>query len=440
MARRTTPLAQRAQGFFDMLAEEHRPVVKGEPKRIPLAQIRPDFDQPRRVLPDDLYRALQAGQIRPEQAIAALVQRAEDGDLVAQLVLGRDEEDSKNTSLWALAASIRRVGLRQPPTVYVLPDAERERPGETEGLRYRIAEGERRYWAHHLLVLRGHEAFAEMPCLVEKMPDDPLLVRARQVAENAMRRGLSAIARARAFAEVKRAIEREFLGTKVPEKSTGSHNEREFPGTRVPEKSAKQRGRPRLMVTSHDLDDLVAQQVGAVTGRPVTGRLVRNYLRLLTLPAEVQEIADAGHLPEKLLRHLFKLSDRPDLQREIVRKAVAERLSAREVQTLVKDLVQHSAPADQVVRQPVRYTPQDRLRRFTRVGLRIREQMQREEGGEDAFYYDLLTTEEYQDVCEQLLDLHRWLSSVVERLQNATDMGLSLPARSRYADDDVHES
>jgi len=240
-----------------------------------------------------------------------------------------------------------------------------------------------------------------------------LLVRARQVAENAMRRGLSAIARARAFAEVKKAIELELSGTRVPDKPD-------------------ERGRPRLVITSHEVDDLAAQRVGSVHGRPVSGRLVRNYLRLLALPPAVQELADAANLTEKQLRHLFRLNERSDWQLAVVRKIVAERLSARQVQTLVEDIIQRGSSARQAVRSRVqRNTPQDRLRQVARSGLRIRAQLQEGEI-EDAFYYDLLTTAEYQDVRAQLLELHEWLATVVERLENVGAMGVSLPARSRY--------
>jgi ParB-like chromosome segregation protein Spo0J len=430
VARRTTPLAERTKGFFDMLAEEHRPVVTGEPKRIPLAQIRPDFDQPRRALPDDLHRALRAGEIQPEQAIAALVQRAEEGDpsagsgqaLVARLLLGDDAAEAEDKGLRALAASIRQVGLRQPPTVYTLPAA-----ADGEGPRYRIAEGERRYWAHHLLVLEGYEEFAEMPCLVEKMPDDPLLVRARQVAENVVRLDLSAIDRAWAIKWF-----RDFLATQVAEKSPSKGSDTDFSATQVAEKSSAM-GRPRLKVTSHDLDDMVGREIGTLTrGQAVSGQMIRNYVRLTTLPFEVQAVARMAGLPERLLRPLFKLDGQPDLQLQVANKIVSERLSARDVQTLVEDLVQRGAPADQAIQRQVQYTPQDRLRRFARAGLRIRQQLQHEDAS-DSFYYDLLTTEEYQDVREQLLDLHRWLSDVVERLQNAAEAGLSLPTRSRYA-------
>jgi len=432
VAKRTTPLAERAQGFFDLLAEEHRPVAEGKARAIPLEQILPDFEQPRRVLPDDLYQALRAGEIQPRQAMTGLVRRAEAGDLVARLILGEDAEMPDDSSLRALAASIRQVGLRQPPTVYTIRKTGPGQPG------YRIAEGERRYWAHHLLVLEGHEEFAQMPCLIETLPDDPLLVRARQVAENAMRRGLSAIARARAFAEVKKAIEQELSGTRVPEKSYVEGEKGELSGTRVPEKydSREGRGRPRLNISSHKLDDLVAQRVGAVNGRPVSGRLVRNYLRLLTLPVDVQELADAANLTEGQLRHLFKLDDRPDLQLEVTHKIIAEKLSAREVQTLAEDIARRGAPACQAVRSRVkRNTPQDRLRQVTRSGLRIREQLQQQEEGEDSFYYDLLTTEEYQDIRESILEFHEWLTAIVERLQNVENVGASLPAHSRYGDE-----
>ena len=106
-----------------------------------------------------------------------LVKRAERDDSLALLILGGtidllDEtmvgEDDKG--LLALANSIKTNGLRQPINVYSIVNP--KVPGEPF---YQVGEGERRYWAHHLLVLQDEDEFAKIRCVVEPIPDDDVL-------------------------------------------------------------------------------------------------------------------------------------------------------------------------------------------------------------------------------------------------------------------------
>jgi len=147
---------------------------------VDLNRIMPDFSQPRHFLPFELRQKLSLGDITPEEAMQDLVARAEGGDQLASLILGgRNEvadEDSETVAdddkgLLALANSIKTVGLRQPINIYSVtrPDA----PGETF---YQLGEGERRYWAHQLLVSQGHQQFARIRCIIDTLPEDKGLI------------------------------------------------------------------------------------------------------------------------------------------------------------------------------------------------------------------------------------------------------------------------
>ena len=155
---------------------------------IELGRIEPDFDQPRRILPCGLQARLQEGQISSREAMEEVLHRRHSEDLVRMILEGEGE----SSGLLDLAESIGEVGLRQPIHVYEIPDSR-----HPTGVAYRIGEGERRYWAHWILVLGGREEFKSIRCVVERgVPGDDQ-VRIRQLAENAVRQDLPAMARGR---------------------------------------------------------------------------------------------------------------------------------------------------------------------------------------------------------------------------------------------------
>jgi len=301
---------------------------------VDIDRIKPDPYQPRYFLPSDLREKVNADVLTPSNALHELLKRAEEGDQLATLILGgqqgnveEDGTDDDDKGLAALANSIREVGLRQPINVYTItnPDA----PGETS---YRVGEGERRYWAHHLLVLQGHSEFSRIRCIIERLPDDEVLIRRRQQAENAARQDLSAIARARSIQQIRERL-RIDLGTRVPGGTTIK-----FPSQR-------------------ELDATVGQEVGTFTGRAIGGRMVRNYLRLLTLSPELQDLAEAAQLTEKHLRPILRLKS-GDVQRQMIEQIINEKLSGRAVLSMVKP-----APPVSSLRQTTRITIEERLRK-----------------------------------------------------------------------------
>jgi len=187
---------QQYKDFFTLLAEEEGGQPRPQLVQVPLEAIEIDPHAPRQVLPDDLQQRLLAGEIEGPEAMAALLQRAEAGDAVATLILEGPAEGAGG--LRGLAESIRQVGLRQPLTGYLV-----ERAGRP---RCRLGEGQRRYWAHHLLVQEGHEQFRTVWVVTEPWPGDALRVLEGQLAENMARQPLSDVALARGMARVRQLL------------------------------------------------------------------------------------------------------------------------------------------------------------------------------------------------------------------------------------------
>jgi hypothetical protein len=72
---------------------------------------------------------------------------------------------------------------------------------------------------------------------------------------------------------------------------------------------------------SDELDETVVWTLRQSTGKAVSGRMVRNYLTLLRLPTEVQELANAASWTGFRLRPVVGL-DEPDHQVRIVERIV----------------------------------------------------------------------------------------------------------------------
>jgi hypothetical protein len=290
--------------------------VEGEMLITPeLDACRPDPNQPRRVLPDDLRERLQAVEAPAEvlweawerclgeglyQAmrsrdltpVEALARRRQEGvlDLALQLTL---------EGLVELADSIARHGLRQPINVYDVGKG-----------RYRIAEGERRWWAHvYLLNVLLHFEASTILARVHPLPDDELSVLARQQAENVHRRDLSAVARARAIARVRQTMAAHPSGTTGSQPMAVATDQGGVLGTNGSPPIPSIQGLAGAEVSEHELDDLTGQRLAELSGRGMSGRMVRYYLALLTLPPEAQALAEAASLGERALRPIVSLDD-----------------------------------------------------------------------------------------------------------------------------------
>src|SRR5688572_14597252 len=111
--------------------------------RLPLADIRPDPDQPRRLLSAGLSDML-ANDVAPLEVMRVWRDSAQAGDAPRWFV-------NQYNELRGLADSIAQNGLINPISVRVTPETV---PVNSD---YLVVTGERRYWAHVLLALEGRE-------------------------------------------------------------------------------------------------------------------------------------------------------------------------------------------------------------------------------------------------------------------------------------------
>jgi ParB-like chromosome segregation protein Spo0J len=379
---------------------------------IDLDRIKPDFSQPRRILPSDLHERLRDGQISPRKAMEQLLRRRE-GDDVVQMIL---EGGGASSGLLALAGSVGEVGLRQPINVYEIPDS-----SHPTSVTYRIAEGERRYWAHWILVLDGREEFQRIRCLVERGAFDTLQVRIRQLAENAVRQDLPAMARARLMLGLKTCLARGFQIEVSPDASLeelgDAVTKARYRGlaTRVAE--LPNGDEVADVPDSHELDLMVGQTLRQYTGKAVSGQMVRNYLALLRLPRPVQELADAANLAEFRLRPLVGLDD-PARQLRMVRRIVDKDLSGRQVDALLRGAEYRAGEGKKTVTQA-------RVKGPTPLGLRRRlrsmvtyfEQRMAEVGGISRFSAELRGVEEYREAVGEIVNLRDLLNRILEGME-----------------------
>ena len=187
--------------------------------------------------------------------------------------------------LQELATSIKALGVVQPVVVRPLqPDAAPAGRGESPpapGARFELIAGERRLRAAKIAGLE------RIPALIR--PADEMGSLEIALAENVARSDLNAIEEAQAYA----ALVDEF----------GLTHER--------------------------ISELVGRSRVAVT----------NLLRLLDLPDDVQEMIELGELSEGHGRALLGLPDHAE-RRRVARLALAQGLTVRQVEALVKQLLE----------------------------------------------------------------------------------------------------
>lgn len=248
--------------------------------RLPLSVIRPDPEQPRRLLPADLAEAVVEGQIEPASAMKTWLERAEadpESALAAEL-----------RELQRLANAIHQHGLINPITI---------RPAESEEAGYVIVTGERRYWAQVLLALEGRDIQegerVETPDKI-KVALVPLgaSIRAHQIVENLMREDINVVEKARGILAL-----RQELSDDAYRRHSGSEKgevPKEVPWTQVEEA----------------LD----------MSRQYRARIVA----VLALSEEAQRFVDRYNLAEATIRPVVeKLKQYPDLQLQALQQLVA---------------------------------------------------------------------------------------------------------------------
>jgi ParB family transcriptional regulator, chromosome partitioning protein len=116
---------------------------------------------------------------------------------------------------------------------------------------------------------------------------------------------------------------------------------------------------------------MTQEQMATRTGKDRTS--VANFLRLLKLPAAVQNRVEAGELTFGHARALLALSDRPDLER-IASKVAALSLSVRQTETMVQGILNpesatHREPKPEAPVDPNVREVKDQLQRA--LGLKV---------------------------------------------------------------------
>lgn len=152
----------------------------------PLFSILPDPDQPRDLLPSQLYERLFAGESPPAIMQAWLVS-AKDG-------LASPSQKQSISALEQLATTIEHHDLIQPIAVCAASDLETSFP---EGVQKVIVAGERRWWAHVWLYTKKRQIKGREADQIRTVAIPPASnIRALQLIENTVRENLTAIERA----------------------------------------------------------------------------------------------------------------------------------------------------------------------------------------------------------------------------------------------------
>lgn len=231
--------------------------------QIPIEQIYPDPDQPRKRLPRDLTLAMCNG-MDARTLLCELRNRAATHSGLATFLKGLDD----------LAASIHQVGQLAP--IRVNADGNK---------RYVIEMGERRWLAHLILQFEsGESAFSHIDAIIAPKRSAATTAQQtlqRRMAENVHRAEFSPLEMARGLVErIAQVIE---------------------------QKSELNRSKA---------EEIVGQENG------ITARRVRQYLSLLNLSDEAQRLAQENGLTERALRDVLKIQD-ADVQVQAIRKLIA---------------------------------------------------------------------------------------------------------------------
>lgn len=212
--------------------------------RINIQQIYPSPENPRKQLPRELVAALHNG-MEHRAFLEELRCLGNTHAGLAEFLKGLDD----------LAGSIQQVGQLAP--VRVFPQ---------DGKTYLIEMGERRWLSHLILFFeRGDAAFEHIDAILNAAQSSSEKALQRRMAENVHRAEFSPIEMARGLAARLDELQRE-----LPE------------------------------VTLVELQ----ARVGAENG--IHARRVRQYLALLTLDEQAQELAEQAHLTERALRGVLK--------------------------------------------------------------------------------------------------------------------------------------
>ena len=151
----------------------------------------------------------------------------------------------------------------------------------------------------------------------------------------------------------------------------------------------------RLATEFHLKQEDIAAEVGKDRAS------VANFMRLLKLPDEVRTEVASGRLSMGHARALLSLGDEA-AQRRIARDVIARALSVRETESLVKTIVESTAPREAPAPKPVDVhtrAAEDRLKLLLGTKVRIVRQ-----GKRGRIEIDFVSEEELIRIFEQLTD------------------------------------
>ncbi|MFW6184541.1 MAG: ParB/RepB/Spo0J family partition protein [Chloroflexota bacterium] len=392
MAKKKTGLSQTLFQGIDPYGQAEGEDADGA--TLPLTAIRPDPDQPRRLLPDDLGQDVAAGRRTPMEAMRAWRQR--------------DESGAEMSRLHRLADSIARHGLINPISVRRVAEDEQA----PAGVRYFIVTGERRYWAHVLLALEGRdihtgEAVHDPTEIRAGLTAPGITVRAHQLVENIMREDINAVEKARGLW----ALRCELSG--VNYSSPGAADEEVNYSSLSPE---------------HDL--VPWQRVSEELG---ISKRYRIYLTsVLQLSPQAQALVQQHDLAEITIRPIVqKLRDEPALQLEALQQLVAwqaeneaedgqNRAITRSVKALVDELLKRKEAGEK--RGPRAAHAVDsaartrQFRRRVRHTLRFLHDLPREDV--TLLARDLALDSDFEGVAEELSDLRQQIDTLLQRVES----------------------
>jgi hypothetical protein len=400
-------------GSYTSRRAEQARAQSGTVTMLPVALIRPDPNQPRRLLPPDLLRALLADELTPVLALRRWLERAEQ--VVPETGTGRTMH-----KLRELADSIARHGLINPITIRT------PRAGEPipEGISYFIVTGERRYWAHVLLLAEARQIqegeLVRDPAQIKvTQAAEGVSVRAHQLIENLVREDMNAVERARGLW----ALRAELSG-RPPLDRDGPLDEGD-----------EAEGAPRDVTDRlHDRSPALVPwtQVEELLGISRQHRI--RIISVLKLASAAQEMIGDHHLAEMTIRPIVqKLQHDPALQLQVLNQIVtwqqeneAEPGQGRPIVASVQQLVEqvltpsHSprvgpplAAREAVAPVPPSPTasPQlHRLRRAAAAVLRVLDQFERQD--QDQLVQALRGLPDNDPLVAQLDELVRRLAQV----------------------------
>ncbi|MCL4296970.1 MAG: ParB/RepB/Spo0J family partition protein [Anaerolineae bacterium] len=408
MAKKKTGLSQTLFGQIDPYGtqiEETTSVPMSVPATLPLAEIRPDPDQPRRLLPASLSQALTAGQLTPAEALQGWLGQVNETDPEALPKPMRE--------LRRLADSIAQHGLINPITVRQARSDE----ALPAGINYVVVTGERRYWSHVLLstegraIQEGSEVFTpdQIKAIVVQ---DGISIRAHQLIENLIREDINAVEKARGLWALRYELSGVNRGSPILDATESNGVNHSSPAASNPAST---------LVPWGQVEE--ALRISKRYRIFVTG--------VLDLTPEAQDLVAEHGLSERIIRPIVqKLKGRPDLQVEALHKLIQWREAQDSedeprqplidsTEALVAELLNRRPATDgpplpaQKSLPPARRSPgAEQFRNKVQAALRFLNKL--EESDLIGLTQDLATTTRYGEAVEELRDLRERIDTILE--------------------------